>query len=91
MGVEQAKVGVQLAPVVPRQLRADRVHRDIQRPPVCLRVQDRLRLVTGGNDRSQLNKRQSACWLPGVMLIACGLAVQAAGHKQLVKSCIRAA
>ena len=34
--VQQPKVAVQLAPVVARQLRADRVQRDVQRPPVSL-------------------------------------------------------
>ena len=37
--VQQPKVAVQLAPVVARQLRADRVERDVECPPVGLRRQ----------------------------------------------------
>ena len=36
--VQQPEVAVQLTPVVPRQLRADRVQRDVERPPVGLRM-----------------------------------------------------
>ena len=36
VGEQQAKVGVQLAAVVPRQLGANRVEGDVQRPPVSL-------------------------------------------------------
>ena len=39
--VQQPKVAVQLAPVVARQLRPDRVQRDVQRPPVGLQVQSK--------------------------------------------------
>ena len=36
--VQQPEVGVQLAPVVARQLRADAVQRDVERAPVSLRA-----------------------------------------------------
>ena len=36
--VQQPKVAVQLAPVVARQLRPDRVERDVERPPVSLQM-----------------------------------------------------
>ena len=59
--VQQPKVAVQLAPVVARQLRADRVQRDVQRPPVGLQVDRTAFRIDCLNAIAQSSYTQRAC------------------------------